>query len=191
MAHAKELGCDCIIFDNELSPAQQRAWEEESGLCVIDRQEVILDIFNLRARTREARLQVAMARMEYSMPRLTRMWAHLDRQRGAGGTGGGGDGAARGMGESQFEVDRRLADEAPRQAEGGSSGSEQAARHPAQGAQQGARATWRHRRLHQRRQVLPAQHAHARATCWRRTSSSPRSTPARAAWNCPTASRCC
>jgi GTP-binding protein HflX len=109
MAHAKELGCDCIIFDNELSPAQQRAWEEESGLCVIDRQEVILDIFNLRARTREARLQVAMARMEYSMPRLTRMWAHLDRQRGAG-AGGGGDGAARGMGESQLEVDRRLAE---------------------------------------------------------------------------------
>jgi GTP-binding protein HflX len=109
MAHAKELGCDCIIFDNELSPAQQRAWEEESGLCVIDRQEVILDIFNLRARTREARLQVAMARMEYSMPRLTRMWAHLDRQRGAG-AGGGGDGAARGMGESQLEIDRRLAE---------------------------------------------------------------------------------
>lgn len=109
MAHAKALGCDCIIFDNELSPAQQRAWEEESGMCVIDRQEVILDIFNLRARTREARLQVALARMEYSMPRLTRMWAHLDRQRGAGGTGGGGDGAARGMGESQLEIDRRLA----------------------------------------------------------------------------------
>jgi len=112
MAHAKELGCDAIIFDNELSPAQQRAWEEESGMCVIDRQEVILDIFNLRARTREARLQVALARMEYSMPRLTRMWAHLDRQRGGsgGGQGGsGGGGAARGEGESQLEIDRRLA----------------------------------------------------------------------------------
>lgn len=107
IARAKELGCDCIIFDNELSPAQQRAWEEESGLCVIDRQEVILDIFNLRARSREARLQVALARMEYSMPRLTRMWAHLDRQRGAGGGGQGG--AARGEGESQLEIDRRLA----------------------------------------------------------------------------------
>lgn len=107
IAHAKELGCDAIIFDNELSPAQQRAWEEESGLCVIDRQEVILDIFNLRARTREARLQVALARMEYSMPRLTRMWAHLDRQRGAGGGGAGG--AARGEGEAQLEIDRRLA----------------------------------------------------------------------------------
>lgn len=104
--HAKELGCDCIIFDNELSPAQQRAWEEESKLCVIDRQEVILDIFNLRAKTREARLQVALARMEYSLPRLTRMWAHLDRQRGQGG---GGTSAARGEGESQLEIDRRLA----------------------------------------------------------------------------------
>ncbi|RBP45444.1 GTP-binding protein HflX [Roseimicrobium gellanilyticum] len=107
MDHAKALGCDAIIFDNELSPGQQRAWEEESGLCVIDRQEVILDIFNLRARTREARLQVALARMEYSMPRLTRMWAHLDRQRGAGGGGAGG--AARGEGELQLEIDRRLA----------------------------------------------------------------------------------
>lgn len=106
MEHAKTLGCDCIVFDNELSPAQQRAWEEESGLCVIDRHEVILDIFNLRAKTREARLQVALARMEYSLPRLTRMWAHLDRQRGQGG---GGTGAARGEGEAQLEIDRRLA----------------------------------------------------------------------------------
>jgi GTP-binding protein HflX len=108
MDRAKALGCDCIIFDNEISPGQQRAWEEESGLVVIDRQEVILDIFNHRAKTREARLQVALARMEYSLPRLTRMWAHLDRQRGAGG--GGTAGAARGEGETQLEVDRRLAD---------------------------------------------------------------------------------
>jgi GTP-binding protein HflX len=107
MDHAKSLGCDCIIFDNELSPGQQRAWEEESGMVVIDRHEVILDIFNLRAKTREARLQVALARMEYSLPRLTRMWAHLDRQRGAGGGGAGG--AARGEGETQLEIDRRLA----------------------------------------------------------------------------------
>jgi len=107
MAHAKSMGCDAIIFDNELSPAQQRAWEEESGMCVIDRQEVILDIFNLRARTREARLQVDLARMAYSIPRLKRMWAHLDRQ---GGSNGAGAGAARGEGETQLEVDRRLAD---------------------------------------------------------------------------------
>ena len=98
---AKDLECDCIIFDNELSPAQQRAWEEDSNICVIDRQEVILDIFNVRAQTKEARLQVQLARMEYSLPRLTRMWTHLDRQ-------GGGVGA-RGEGEKQLETDRRLA----------------------------------------------------------------------------------
>ncbi len=98
---AKDLDCDCIIFDNELSPAQQRAWEQDTGVCVIDRQEVILDIFNERAQTKEARLQVQLARMEYSLPRLARMWTHLDRQ-------GGGVGA-RGEGEKQLETDRRLA----------------------------------------------------------------------------------
>ena len=104
---AKAEGCDCIIFDNEMSPGQQRAWEQDSNLCVIDRHEVILDIFNMRAKTKEARLQVELARLEYSMPRLTRMWAHLDRQGGSGGGAGGG--AAKGEGESQLEIDRRLA----------------------------------------------------------------------------------
>ncbi|MGI8602021.1 MAG: GTPase HflX [Verrucomicrobiales bacterium] len=103
----QELQADCIIFDNELTPAQQRAWEAESGIAVIDRHEIILDIFDRRARTREARLQVDLARMEYSYPRLKRMWAHLDRQRGGGGAGSAG--AARGEGEMQLEVDRRLA----------------------------------------------------------------------------------
>jgi GTPase len=107
---AKQLNADCIIIDNELTPAQQRAWEADAKLCVIDRHEVILDIFNMRARTREARLQVELARLEYSIPRLTRMWAHLDRQGGAaGGSGGGGAAAARGEGETQLETDRRLA----------------------------------------------------------------------------------
>ena len=107
---AKQLNADCIIIDNELSPAQQRAWETDANLCVIDRHEVILDIFNMRARTKEARLQVELARLEDSIPRLTRMWAHLDRQGGAsGGAGGGGAAAARGEGETQLEVDRRLA----------------------------------------------------------------------------------
>ena len=110
MAQAKAQECDAIVFDNELSPAQQRAWESESNLCVIDRHEVILDIFAMRARTNEARLQVELARLEYSLPRLTRMWAHLDRQGGgAGGAGSGGAGAARGEGETQLETDRRLA----------------------------------------------------------------------------------
>ncbi|TDU71001.1 GTP-binding protein HflX [Prosthecobacter fusiformis] len=109
MDAAKEAGAECIVFDNEFSPGQQRAWESESGLCVIDRHEVILDIFNMRAKTREARLQVELARMEYSIPRLTRMWAHLDRQGGGAGGGVGGAGAARGEGETQLEVDRRMA----------------------------------------------------------------------------------
>ena len=106
---ARELDADCIVFDNELSPMQQRAWEEESGITVIDREEVILDIFKMRAQTKEARLQVELARMQYSLPRLARMWSHLDRQGGGGGSGGGGKGAARGEGEQQIEVDRRLA----------------------------------------------------------------------------------
>ncbi|MEM7600851.1 MAG: GTPase HflX [Verrucomicrobiota bacterium] len=104
---AKECDADCIIFDNELLPSQQRTWEEEGDLTVIDREEVILDIFKMRAQTKEARLQVELARMQYSLPRLARMWSHLDRQRGAGGGGSGG--AARGEGEQQIEVDRRLA----------------------------------------------------------------------------------
>lgn len=104
---ALSLESDCIIFDNELSPSQQRTWEEDSSITVLDREEVILDIFKMRAQTKEARLQVELARMQYSLPRLARMWTHLDRQ--GGGGGGGGKGAARGEGEQQIEVDRRLA----------------------------------------------------------------------------------
>ena len=98
LLRAREI--DVLIFDNELSPAQQRNWEAFSKVCVIDRQEVIIDIFAQRAHTREARLQVDLARMEYSLPRLKRAWTHLDRQ--AGGIG------ARGEGERQIETDRRL-----------------------------------------------------------------------------------
>lgn len=106
---ALQLDCDCIIFDNELSPSQQRTWETDGDITVLDREEVILDIFRMRAQTKEARLQVELARMQYSLPRLARMWSHLDRQRGAAGGGKGGGGAARGEGEQQIEVDRRLA----------------------------------------------------------------------------------
>ena len=100
IALAKAEGADVIVFDEALSPAQQRNWEELSGLAVIDRQEVILEIFSDRAHTREATLQVALARMEYSLPRLTRAWAHLSRQRGKGKMGG--------EGETQLEQDRRI-----------------------------------------------------------------------------------
>ncbi len=104
---AKDRGCDCIVFDNEVSPMQQRNWEELSDMTVLDREEVILDIFAKRARTKEARLQVSLARMQYALPRMARMWGHLDREGGGGGSGGGG--ASRGMGEQQIEIDRRLA----------------------------------------------------------------------------------
>ncbi len=96
---AKELECDVIIFDNELSPAQQRNWETLAGITVIDRQEIILDIFGSRAQTREAKIQVDLARMAYSLPRLTRAWSHLGKQ-------GGGIGS-KGEGESQLEQDKR------------------------------------------------------------------------------------
>lgn len=105
LARARE--CDCIVIDNELAPMQQKNWEELADLTVIDREEVILDIFAKRARTKEARLQVDLARMQYALPRMARMWGHLDREGGGGGTGGGG--ASRGMGEQQIEIDRRLA----------------------------------------------------------------------------------
>ncbi len=108
-AMAAELDADCLIFDNLLSPSQQREWEKLAGITVIDREEVILDIFAQRARTREAVMQVDLARMQYALPRMAGMWKHLDRQRGGSGGGKGGGAAARGEGEKQIEVDRRLA----------------------------------------------------------------------------------
>lgn len=96
---AKAAKADLIVFDNELTPGQQRNWDKASGLSVIDREEVILEIFGRRAQTHEARLQVKLAFMEYSLPRLTRAWTHLSRQQGLGG---------KGEGETQLETDRRL-----------------------------------------------------------------------------------
>ena len=98
-ARVKSEGLRGLVFDHDLSPSQQRNWEELAGVPVIDRQKVILDIFASRAQTREARLQIELAQLEYSLPRLTRAWSHL------GGQGGGIGG--RGEGESQLEQDRR------------------------------------------------------------------------------------
>lgn len=100
IAAAESARAGVIIFDDELTPAQQRNWEEKSGMEIVTRQEVILDIFASRARTKEARLQVELAKLEYSLPRLRKAWSHLDRQRGGGVT-------QRGGGESQLELDRR------------------------------------------------------------------------------------
>jgi len=91
-----------VIFDNNLAPSQTKNLEQELKVKVIDRTELILDIFASRAQTTEARLAVELAQLEYSLPRLKRMWTHLERQ-GVGGVG------LRGPGEKQLEVDRRLA----------------------------------------------------------------------------------
>jgi GTPase len=91
---------DLVIFDNDLGPAQTRNLEKALGVKVIDRTEVILDIFATRARTHEAHLQVELAQLEYAMPRLKRMWTHLSRYKGGIGV--------RGPGEKQLEEDRRL-----------------------------------------------------------------------------------
>jgi GTP-binding protein HflX len=94
---------DVVIFDNDLSPGQVRNLEKATDVKVLDRSELILDIFATRARTAEARLQVELAQLEYSLPRLRRMWTHLSRY-----TGGIG---LRGPGETQLEEDRRLVDQ--------------------------------------------------------------------------------
>ena len=89
-----------VVFDNDLSPSQQRALEQMTGVMVMDRSGLILDIFAQRAKTREGRLQVELAQYKYLLPRLTGMWTHLERQEGNIGT--------RGPGETQLETDRRL-----------------------------------------------------------------------------------
>lgn len=94
-------GADVVIFDNDLHPGQARNLEQALGIKVLDRSEVILDIFASRARTAESKLQVELAQLEYSLPRLKQMWSHLSRQKG-GGIG------LRGPGETQLESDRRL-----------------------------------------------------------------------------------
>jgi GTP-binding protein HflX len=102
---------DVVIFDNDLSPAQIRELEEIIQAKVIDRSELILDIFATRAQTRQAKLQVSLAQLEYTYPRLTRMWSHLDTITGAGGgpaAGAVGGIGTRGTGEQQLEIDRRL-----------------------------------------------------------------------------------
>ncbi|MFN2432649.1 MAG: GTPase HflX [Gemmatimonadota bacterium] len=90
---------EMVVFDSDLSPAQGKNLEDLVGVRVIDRSEIILDIFASRARTREARLQVELAQLQYLLPRLRRMWTHLSRIRGGIGL--------RGPGETQLEVDRR------------------------------------------------------------------------------------
>lgn len=103
-ALALEKAADVVIFDDEISPQQQRNLEKIFGRSVIDRTELILGIFAQRAHTREAQIQVEVATCRYQLPRLRRLWTHLSRQR----TGGGKGGFLKGEGEKQIEIDRRL-----------------------------------------------------------------------------------
>ncbi len=97
----KSQTVDVVIFDDELSPRQIRNIEKELGVRIMDRTILILEIFVQRAQTSYAKTQVEMAHLQYMLPRLTRMWSHLDRQRGGGTT-------SRGMGETQIEADKRI-----------------------------------------------------------------------------------
>ena len=99
-AFCRRLDVDTVIFDDDLSPAQTRNLEKIFNCKIMDRTALILEIFSQRARTREGKLQIELAQLEYLLPRLTRFWSHLSRQRGSTGSIGG-------EGESQLEADRR------------------------------------------------------------------------------------
>jgi GTP-binding protein HflX len=103
---ARRNGATLVIFDDALSPVQARNLSRELNLRVVDRSQLILDVFAQRARSLEGKLQVEIAQLSYLQPRLTRQWAHLSRQAGGGAAAGGRIGT-RGPGETQLEVDRR------------------------------------------------------------------------------------
>jgi GTPase len=102
-------GCAVIVFDDDISPNQQRNLEKLFKKPVIDRTELILEVFAKRAHSRESRLQIELAKAKYQLPRLKRLWTHLSRQAGtAGGGASGGGGYLKGEGETQIEIDRRI-----------------------------------------------------------------------------------
>ncbi len=103
-ALAVEFNCDVVIFDDEISPQQQRNLEKLLERVVIDRTELILAVFAQRAQTREAKIQIELANFQYQIPRLRKLWTHLHRQRSGGASGG----AVKGEGEKQIELDRRI-----------------------------------------------------------------------------------
>ncbi|MBI2919986.1 MAG: GTPase HflX [Planctomycetes bacterium] len=105
---AEELEADVVVFDHDLSPAQVKNLEKGVGLKVLDRTEIILDIFATHARSKQSKLQVELAQLEYALPRLRGQWQHLERIAGGRGSMSGGMGT-RGPGEKQLESDRRIA----------------------------------------------------------------------------------
>lgn len=104
---ANDKNVDLVIFDDEITPAQQRNLQKAFNRNVMDRTEVILGVFAQRAQTKEARLQIELAKVKYEAPRLKRLWTHLSRQQGTSGSGGGGA-YLKGEGEKQIEIDRRI-----------------------------------------------------------------------------------
>lgn len=102
----REVGM--VIFDDELSAKQIRNVEKELQVKILDRTSLILDIFAMRAQTASAKTQVELAQYQYMLPRLTRLWTHLERQGGGSGTGTGGSVGLRGPGETQLEIDKRI-----------------------------------------------------------------------------------
>ena len=109
MKEDEEEPIGMVIFDDELSAKQMRNIEQELGVKILDRTSLILDIFAMRAQTANAKTQVELAQYRYMLPRLQRLWTHLERQGGGSGSGGGkGSVGLRGPGETQLEMDRRI-----------------------------------------------------------------------------------
>ena len=176
-ARRVETGADLVIFDHALSGAQQRNLERALDCRVVDRTSLILDIFALRARSAEGKLQVELAQLKHLPTRLVGGWTHLERQKGGIGL--------RGPGETQLETDRRLLGEARQGAERAARARRAAARHAAPHAAPRRGAHRRARRLHQRRQVDAVQPADRRRAPTPPTSCSPRSTRRCARSTCP------
>ena len=143
-----------LLVDDELDPAQQRYLEDALQARVVDRTQLILDIFAQHAVSAEGKLQVELAQLEYNLPRMRGMWQHLERLGGGVGT--------RGPGESQLETDRRLARRRITLLRRRLKELAQAARRAPQGAPRDGGADRRARRLHERRQVDAAERAHGR-----------------------------
>ena len=101
-----QAGADIMVVNEELNPIQARNIDRNFGIRVIDRTEVILSIFHEHAKTKEAKLQIRLAELEYQLPRLRKLWGHFDKERGSARCAGGS--ASRGMGEKQIEIDKRL-----------------------------------------------------------------------------------
>ena len=179
----RTVDADTVVFDDELSPAQQRNLEKILGRTAIDRTAVILDIFAQNARTPEGQAQVELALLRYRLPRLRGRGRSLSQQAGGIGT--------RGPGETQLEVDRRrLVRRMSRlEARPPPAGADPA--HPAAGPGPFPPAVGLPGRLHQRREVDPAQPADRRRRRSSRTGCSRPSTPGPASWPCPAARRSC